>query len=488
MKTDNKIFNVLSTQQELYTIEEQVVNDKSYMVVPVVMMVEGVHSGSGGAIFYPERALATNVSEWNEVPLFVRHPKNSSGEYVSAEGLDSLHVGFVKNTVFVDGKLKAQAWIDSAQLADLSPETLEILTSGSPLDVSTGMFMQLLTVQGVWNNEPYYAIATGFLPDHLALLPDEEGACNWNDGCGVRVNSKSSTQKSKSNEMTDVDALKALNKDGFSVAPVVNELSFDAITSFIYDHVNALDNDMRVAYVESIYENFFVYRVRSRDSHRNNTTTMYRQTYTVNDQDQVVLEGDPAEVRKIVSYETLQQQMQRTKFNRNSKNKDMDVKEKVDQLISNGRFSDCDRTWLSTLSVEALSKIEQTAKAPEKSAAPEQRLDVNAALTYLKENTPASEQVLGLLSAEDKAVYEQGKKAIDEQRTASSAIILANSKQWNEDELKAMPLDLLTKIANSFQKEEVDYSGQAAGGLNTNAKKDDDVLLPMHVHASPNKK
>jgi hypothetical protein len=44
----------------------------------------------------------------------------------------------------------------------------------------------------VWNGEEYEETLYDFIPDHIALLPNELGACSWADGCGVRENIRKS--------------------------------------------------------------------------------------------------------------------------------------------------------------------------------------------------------------------------------------------------------------------------------------------------------
>ena len=40
------------------------IEEKEYIIVPVVMMVEGVHHGSGGAIYHSKDVLADAASKW----------------------------------------------------------------------------------------------------------------------------------------------------------------------------------------------------------------------------------------------------------------------------------------------------------------------------------------------------------------------------------------------------------------------------------------
>ena len=47
---------------------------RDHLVVPVVMLTVGVHSGSRGPVFYPAHELKNSASLWNGRPVVVYHP------------------------------------------------------------------------------------------------------------------------------------------------------------------------------------------------------------------------------------------------------------------------------------------------------------------------------------------------------------------------------------------------------------------------------
>ena len=477
-------FITQQTEVAPYSAEEVAIDGRTYIVVPTVMMLEGVHAGSGGPLLHLEENLSIAVNSWNGIPIMVRHPQDRQGNFISANASPDMiaqHVGYIFNARMEDGKLKADAYVDVTKIEAVSPTALEYIRQNRPMDVSVGVFNSVLEEEGDWNGEHYIGVASNYRPDHLALLPGEQGACNWADGCGIRVNSKNN------NQMETYAVEKKLNKSGQAVVPVVNATSLQTVLNAIYEHVNAMDNDLRINFVEDVFEDHFVYRVRNRNT---NSNTLYRQYYSYSEEGALQLNGEAAEVRKNVTYETLQS-MQRTKFNINSKTNVMDekIKQRVDELINaNGRFVECDRQWLSALSLENLAKLEATGatKTVEKTVEVPAQLDVNTAIDFLKKNAPEKDSVLSLLSAEDKQAYEAGVAAYEKQRTDAIATVVANTKQFEEAELKAMDFNLLTKLAKSFEKEDAaDYSGQAAGGaLNTNAAGEDNFLPPTSAYAS----
>lgn len=143
-----------------------------YLVVPVVMAKAGVEMN--GAIINQDQL---HPESWNGVPVTIGHPKDHSGVDISANSPDTLEkyqVGTIFNAKVEDGKLKAEAWV---KVHKVDEATLSRLKNMETMDVSTGYFSQI-------ENGEYKDIK----PDHLALLPNEQGACSFDDGCGVRAN------------------------------------------------------------------------------------------------------------------------------------------------------------------------------------------------------------------------------------------------------------------------------------------------------------
>jgi len=173
-----------------YEAEEKTLNGRDYLVVPVVMITEGVHIGSAGAVLHTTEELGEVTDAWNGIPVMLNHPKED-GTFISAnspEVLEQYEIGRVFNTILDGTKLKAEAWLDVERLEEISPELLDMVKAGEVIEVSVGAFSDNEEVEGEWNGEEYHYIARNYRPDHLALLPNLVGACSIDDGCGVRVN------------------------------------------------------------------------------------------------------------------------------------------------------------------------------------------------------------------------------------------------------------------------------------------------------------
>jgi hypothetical protein len=193
-----------SSIQVNFMARRKMLQGKQHMIVPVVMMVEGVHAGSHGPLFHSMKELGKFPDSWNGIPVTVGHPQ-IGGQNVSANSPEVIEqtVGKVFNTRVENNKLKAEVWLDEQRLQSISPETMAFIQKGNNLEVSIGVFTDEELVNGEWNGEIYKAIAKNHRPDHLALLPGERGACSWADGCGVRVNKFKKEEDEDEEEMED---------------------------------------------------------------------------------------------------------------------------------------------------------------------------------------------------------------------------------------------------------------------------------------------
>jgi len=173
-----KLLNLTATVNG--AVREVQFNERAHLVAPVVLLVEGVHDGSGGPVFYPAAELAKFAASWNSVPVTLGHPKDTEGEPISAnspEVLSAYCVGYLFNVQFDPNgaKLRGEVWVDIEACAAKpeGPVVLATLRSGSGMEVSTGLWSEHDSVPGVWQGESYIATVFNYRPDHLALLMAE---------------------------------------------------------------------------------------------------------------------------------------------------------------------------------------------------------------------------------------------------------------------------------------------------------------------------
>jgi len=173
-------------------IRHDTMNGRDHLVVPAVMITEGVHNGSLGPLFYSEEECSKRPGLWNNKPVVVYHPE-ANGVGVSACDPDIINtygIGVLMNTHWEKEGLKTECWIEEEKTKEVDDRVLNALDEGLMMEVSTGLFTEIERVEGEWKGEKYVGIASNFQPDHLAILPDLKGACSIEDGAGFLRNEK----------------------------------------------------------------------------------------------------------------------------------------------------------------------------------------------------------------------------------------------------------------------------------------------------------
>ena len=171
--------------------QHMTLNNLDYLTAPCVMLVAGVLNGGliGEAELVPQ--------DWNGVPVTIGHPTDhTTGNAISARApqvLASSGVGHVYHVRLGQGtrgseqvaSLVGELWLDVARMQGMGGEAQQALTkleAEEPLEVSTGFFSYAVAGQGSYLGTPYSEQHFDLRPDHLALLPNQVGACSWTDG------------------------------------------------------------------------------------------------------------------------------------------------------------------------------------------------------------------------------------------------------------------------------------------------------------------
>lgn len=134
-------------------------------------------------MFYPPEEIRKNYKDWNNIPLTLNHP-TINNQPVSAKTQGVEHLGMVRNPKY-DDALKGEAWFSPQDVERIHKPLLVALLHGDPVEISTGLHVDREPFDGVHNGKRYTHIARNFKPDHLAILPDQEGACSLREGCGL---------------------------------------------------------------------------------------------------------------------------------------------------------------------------------------------------------------------------------------------------------------------------------------------------------------
>jgi len=290
---------------------------REFLVVPMVMAVEGVISGSEGPLLYPREELAKFPSCWNHQPVVVYHPIiNGQGVSACEPDLLTTHkVGVVMHTKYEDGKLKAEAWVEKERIDAVDARVGEAIENNVMMEVSTGLLLESDGVAGEWQGIPYVGTARNLRPDHLALLPDKIGACSIEDGAGF----------------------------------LRNELSAQAIKDQLEGLARAAHGDENDDYVwvVDVFDTSYIYEKKDK---------LFRQGYSLSDS-KVLIAGIPEEVIRRYEYEVAngQKRIHNVQYIGVT---NMDMKKVIDELIGSKLWGEDDRKFLESQNEEGLKILQ----------------------------------------------------------------------------------------------------------------------------------
>lgn len=399
--------------------------NRDWLVVPMVMLTEGVHAGSNGPLYYPEAELSKTPAVWNHKPIVVYHPE-INGVGVSAcspEILTSRKVGVIMNTTYdaKSGKLRAEAWLDPERVKSVDPRVMDALERNQLVEVSTGLFTDNSKEDGTWGDETYNAIARNYRPDHLAILPDQKGACSIADGAGLlQTNGAEMPEQLKSRIERVLREGLAINADA-SLQSILEDVSKAAAKRMGTDWMG---------WVEATYKDFVVLYEAQANKY-------LRLMYEMKDGKPVMSLNKPEEVRRVVEYRTLDGTFVGNTAQHMKGKKDMDREAKVNALIANGApWSEGDRAFLMTCPEVALDHLHAQLKPTAPPAAPTANTspDVDA---WMAQAPPEIREVVHNARARD---------AMERQRLVT-AITANKANTFPPADLNRMDIMTLQRIA-----------------------------------------
>ncbi len=329
------------------TIRYDSFGGKDYIVAPMSLISPGVLAGSKGPLLYPEEEISNNVDAWNHIPLVVYHP-TENGNPVSARTptvLNRQGIGFIFKAKISNNKLVAEGWFDVENTNKVDSRIVESLESSKPIELSTGLYTRNERAEdgAVHNGKAYDFIAREYKPDHVAVLPDQIGACSIEDGCGVLVNKKSCKCPKGSSENCTCPVRNEKGEVNFTLS--TNDISHSVLHDLLSKQLKTqFTQDEPSAWVSEVFDSYFIYWQGD---------DLFRLSYT-NSGGAVSLGSEtPQKVVRETSFVTVA----------NEENSMSDKKGSIDQLIENCTcWNEKDREVLNNLSVEKLEELLANAK------------------------------------------------------------------------------------------------------------------------------
>lgn len=450
---------VVITMNVKPVVRKDKIGDTEYLVAPATILLEGVHNGNHGPLYYPYDEVSQTPAAWNHKPVVVHHPNEGQETACTPEFLTSNGVGLLLNTKMSGRKLRTEAWFEVNALSRVDKRVEAAVLRQHIMEVSTGMYMNVEWTEGDWNSEHYVGIARNYKPDHLAILPDQIGACSIADGAGLMQMNAEQRKTALPKSWTD-DFFPFMRAVGINVdSLIMNELSFNDVR----DQLRAL---LKNAWVVEMYKDHFVYE--------NEGGQLFNQKYEVKN-DVASLVGAAEEVVRVVQYKSKAGVII---GNAVKELTNMTKKEAIDALVANGQCKETDRPELEKMSEVTLSSlVEASNKTKEKLATAEASVTTRvseAVANAVKQGaagiTPqttnaqvkTTEEHLASLPPEVARQVRHGLATYNTQHAAAVAKLTANSKcKFTAEQLNAKDLDELNMLVDLAEAPKMNASTSA---------------------------
>jgi hypothetical protein len=472
--------------------------EREHLVVPVVMLVEGVIHPVNAPT--PELVLAEELAKspqgWNGRPVLPDHPA-IGGEKVSANDpriLEAQAFGLVFNAHMEGKQLVGEAWLDSSRASRVGARAVNVIErirNAQMVEVSVGTFVVTEDKSGVYGGKQYKGIWREIVPDHMAMLEEGvEGACSIEMGCGA--------PRAATRYIISATGYVAANPEDSSMpiepsgekkpAKTFREKVGEAWGLLRFrgakDDHDMSDEELRhkldaaLFGIEPAYmgvvavfssESEVIYAVNPEGSEQ-----FFKRSYGLSDSGEVSLDKKKEEVRMETTFKPLMA-ASGCGCGENTGGEMKDRKERIKALIENDAtpWKAEDQAYLEKLPEDRFEAhatlVEKKEPMAEEKAAAEAKTQADAKAEAEAKAAAAAKPVTEeewLKGAPEsiRTVIENHKKDVQAKHTRLLASLKDATKGiYSEDELKAKSVEELERIARLAQAEvpEIDYSGKA---------------------------
>lgn len=456
---------------------------RDFTVFPATLVREQVLDNNLGRSFLPVDEIERSVEAWNMMPVVIRHPVRN-GEPISArevEVLNATGVGFLFRARMKGTSLVADVLLDPelVESVDGASDVVTNVSEEGAAELSTGFGARIENVGGQFDGRDFDLIMRDLTPDHLALLPDEVGACSVGDGCGLGVNER------RANPERVRGWLLRRYRD-----------TLDAFNRWVgrTDARQQSDEDRRMQIQEALQDSFggantriFIDSMFSDDNtvvferfnESNGEFDLMRVSFSM-DGNNVSFTGDPEPVRRVTSFEPVAN-ADGTSAPQPTGEDIMNRSEMIRRLVANGTLDEAALTRLSDAQLQALCNCGSgqgqgqgggdpapqpaatTATnvhdlpAPPPDASERERLAYERMMNYRREN----EELRRRFEPTESRMEEERVQLIDD-------LLYARNRAYDDDEIRAMNLDQLRKLHKTIYGDRApSFAGRGLPGATT---------------------
>lgn len=442
---------------ELDTVRREELRGREYLVAPVTPM-KSMRLDKG---YVPKQEMVKSRAAWNGTPVTLNHPADTDGNLVSANSpgiAERTQLGVLYNVdVTDDGEmLEGEVWIDEMKanhIGDDAEAVIDRLDNGDSVSVSTSYFGDPLDA-GEYDGEHREQVMGNLRPDHLALLPNKSGRCSIDDGCVAGDLAANSIQVAAAGGDPDDPAdtgEDSTSQEGGSSGDRSSNGVLNGVRSVIasltgnFGDVEEMPRDDGGKFIE---KNVAIESLQDGDEIQAVKTSgdTMRAVYHRSDGSHLAVSTRDGEAR-LLAPGSVEQINVFSRLSGNSMKRD----DKINFLVEN---TDLKRKSLEPMGDQCLTNVYDTRSSDEDNDDGEQSANSESEYVTLDD----LEGVVGdAVEAARVANQEQ------DEREGHIDAIMANSDEYDRDELAETPVSTLATIEDSITKSSVNYAARGAG-------------------------
>lgn len=451
---------------------------EEHLVIPTVAAVQGVLNGQ----LLPIASIEASLPAWEGVAVTMSHPKKN-GQDVSAntkEAIEDFVIGRFFNAHIDGTKFKGEFWINLSKLDEHEDgdEFLQLVSEGATIEVSTSYWAKADNQSGIFEGKQYNGIQQNLVPNHVAILLHETGACSVEDGCGTpRTNKDTESDMSetittncdeerKKNALTKLrDKLGGMVMDTLSALDV-NRISHGQIRDNLRSEITSQERSDSWVFIVDVFDDEVIYGRELATGE----VDLFSRSYSVGSQPNYEINIDePVEVQQVIDYQPVS--------NSQEEENHMDRDAIIERLVANedipfdaeqlASMTDDQIAHLATnLDAKPADDTEEVIKTPAADAPTDEPVQNASALS------PEVVESLNALGADGIQNVVNASKELAEQRDAAknalvSKMVANSAVTIDEATLRRMDLEGLEGVARMAG---LDVSYVGAGGPVANQK------------------
>lgn len=179
---------LITNTVEPQNVREETRDGDRWLIAEDVPFVRAMELSGG---YVPDEHIRASTGDWHGVPTTLNHPRNDAGEPIAATSDDVVEefgLGIVENPRYDGEFVRGDLGVNAEKAERMGGEAMDVvraLENGDAFDVSSQYEPAELSA-GVYDDQYREHVEGIKRPDSVALLPNKQGQCSIEHGCGFQ--------------------------------------------------------------------------------------------------------------------------------------------------------------------------------------------------------------------------------------------------------------------------------------------------------------